>query len=132
MDIECPGDVISYNCVIQSNSEYLFLIWRVTPPGMTLFNITYDRFSYMNNEVYNVDNVFRTIQTNYTQDVSIESMLQLTLISNFSLNQTKLECLILGLDSDTVYVDVNFSGKYYGLQKQLYQQLQLHTCMEVS
>lgn len=107
-DIICPGDRIPYNCSIRSNSENVHLIWRITLPSLISYSITYDRYSdtvYVNN----TGGVITTFLTNFTDDTYIASTLEL-ILSNFSLNQTRLQCLILGLDSDTVYVDINTSG----------------------
>lgn len=108
-DIDCPGDVISYNCSIVSNSENVHLTWRVTLPGDMPFNVTYDRFSTINS-IGSIDNVLQTTLTRFISDTYIESMLEFVLSSNIALNQTKLECLIEELDSSTVIVFVNSSG----------------------
>ena len=84
------------------------LTWRVILPGKSPFNITYDRYSLFDFEG-DTNGAVTTHLTDFLDDVHITSTLELT-ISNFSLNQTILECLIGDLDDNIVYVDVNSSG----------------------
>lgn len=55
--------------------------------------------------------VIRAFLVSFAEDLHIISTLELTL-RNFSLNQTKVECLSQDLGSDAVYVDINLLGMY--------------------
>ena len=107
-DIECPGDIVRYNCSILSNSETVQLTWRVTLPDGTSLNFTYYDGS-SNNTVSN--SVVQTTLLEYINDEYIESILILTVPVDLVVNQTVVECFItnLGLASDVIFV--NISGK---------------------
>jgi hypothetical protein len=108
-DIECPGDIISYNCSIQSNSEAVQLIWQVTVPGETPLNFTYNSTSIPGTILRNAN--VRSTLTKLVSNEYIESTLELTILRGIVLNQTELECRIEELNSDIVYVSVNSSSK---------------------
>ena len=108
-DIECPGDIIPYNCSIQSNSETIHLTWRVTLPGQAPINITYHNSSNLNS-VDILNNFIKTSFDQYMNDEYIESTLNLTVVANVPINQTQLECFIEELGNDSVYVSVDISG----------------------
>lgn len=114
IDIDCPGDFISYNCSIQSNSEYLHLTWRVTVPGFVPINITYDEFS----DVYEEENLNGFISTTlleYMSDEYVESSLLLSIDDNFTtdaINFITVECFIEDLGSDADIVTFNISGTH--------------------
>ena len=106
-DIDCPGDTISYNCTILTNSETPHLTWRVTLPGNVPLNITYDNSSNQGNLNYlgmNISSTLREIRYGY-----IESVIVLTVVNDVNLNGTELECSI-GADFDVATVTVNTSG----------------------
>ena len=110
-DIDCPGDNVSYICMIQSNSEEVHLIWKITFPELMPVNITYDDTSILNFENQLDMNVTTTI-TNYTADQFIESVLVFTLLKNVTMNGTKLECSIdPDLDDAVMILLVNTSGR---------------------
>ena len=124
MDIECPGDVIAYNCFVLSNSESVQLTWRVTIPGLESFNITYDTFSPINIEegvgssnsssAVNIEErigmSITTTLNNFMADEFIESTIVFTVLNDVTLNGTGLECISEDLDTDFVVVLVNTSG----------------------
>ena len=95
--VDCPGDIIPYNCSIQSNSEMVHLIWHVTVPGQSHIVLTYDN----NSDLGRVDYLHRFISTSleeYRHDEYIESVLMFTVQSNVSIgDQTLVECIILNL-----------------------------------
>ena len=109
LQYECPGDTISYNCSVQSNSENLQLTWRVTLPGMMPVNRTYDGTSSRNTADNLGVNIITTLITYYSEEY-IESTITLTLLMDFVTNGTILECISEDLDSDSVSVDVMQSG----------------------
>ena len=108
-DIECPGDILPYNCSIISNSETVHLIWRVTAPGLEPINVTYDHTSGKD-ESHSLNTFINTTLTNFVADEYIESILYVTVVADLPINQTKLECLMERLGNDTIYVPVNISG----------------------
>ena len=91
-DIDCPGDTISYNCSIQSNSETVQLTWRVTLPGQMPIDITYDNTSNLNT-VDNLGFSITTTLTTYTRDEYIESTIVFTVLRDVVMNGTELECI---------------------------------------
>ena len=108
-DINCPGDVFTYRCSIQSNSENVRLTWHVTTPQYGFVDITYDKEATINQ----LDILNSFVSTNLTEFISdqyIESILHLTVVVDIPINQTELECLIGNIGIDTVYVPVNISG----------------------
>ena len=110
LDIECPGDTISYICSVMSNSEMVQLTWRVTLPGGLTANITYDDTSIL----YAVDDIginnIVTTLTSYTSDEYIESTIVFTVLADVDLNVTMLECISEDLDSDSDTIFVNIAG----------------------
>ena len=108
-DIECPGDTIPYNCSIQSNSETVHLIWRITLPGQAPINSTYDATSSLDTED-SLDASITTILTRFRNEEYIESVLTILVLKNVSLNSTIIECSSGDLDADTQIVFVNTSG----------------------
>lgn len=113
-DIDCPGDILPYRCVLQSNSETLHLIWRVTLPGQVPVAIKYDMTSD-NNSINNLTGGISTILTQYNMSVEyIESTVMLTVDNNVSkTNQTLLECIIMDLANKSLIVIVNSSGNKF-------------------
>ena len=111
-NIDCPGDNVSYICMIQSNSERVHLVWKITFPELMPVNITYDDTSVLNSEDQLVMNVTSTL-INYRADQFIESVLVFTLLKNVTMNGTKLECSIdPNLNDAMMILSVNTSGMY--------------------
>ena len=112
-EIECPGDMIRYNCSVQSNSENVQLTWHVTLPGMMFINITYDETSNHNA----MDSLEMNIITalNVYENERIESSITFTLLMGLVTNGTVLECMSEGLDADSVVVIVMQQGADYDL-----------------
>ena len=106
-EIECPGDTISYNCSIESNSEAVQLTWRVTIPEQMPVNITY---SDMTDSVTNLTSYISTSVTGFQSDQYIHSYLEITVQPNIS-SQIMLECFIADLGNDTSIVFINASCK---------------------
>ncbi len=111
-DIDCPGDTLSYNCSVQSNSENVHLTWTITLPNKMTMVITYDSTSRLNESNY-LDESISTILTDIRSDEYIESVLTVTLLSNVSLNGSRIECNIANLSSDSILLRVVTSGKNY-------------------
>ena len=116
-DIYCPGDTISYNCSITSNTETPHLIWSVTLPGLTPISFTYDSTSALNDIHYLDMNITVTLTklntiatTQFVNEEFIESIIVITVLKNVSMNGTELECSITDLGSDSAVVFVNTSG----------------------
>ena len=120
-DIECPGDLIPYNCSVLSNSEEVQLTWEVTFPDQTHFNITYNNSS-MPNTTDDLGANITSVLTRYTSDEYIESLLVITVLKNASMNGTQVECRSEALDHKTAFVHINISGNYsmYATQFKLY------------
>ena len=116
-DIDCPGDTISYNCTILTNSETPHLTWIVTIPGHMPLNFTYDSLSYMDFSDYLGMNIsVSLIEFSYEY---IESEIVLTVVDDVDLDGTELECSIApDLDADIDSVYINTSGMFRIAQKQ--------------
>ena len=116
-DIDCPGDTISYNCFIVSNTETPHLIWNITLPGLTPISFTYDSTSTLY-DIHHLDtnitvtltelNTFTT--TEFINEEHIASIIVITVLKNVTMNGTNLECSIANLDSDSTVLFVNTSG----------------------
>ena len=104
--INCPGDKLSYNCLIQSNSESLHLTWRITTPGSTPVTIDVNSTFIDSIDTYDI-----TLD-NYEQDALIESTVDLTVGTDNSLELTLLECSIGELSNTSIVVFLNMSGNY--------------------
>lgn len=77
--IKCPGDVIQYNCVIQSSTGNISLTWHVIVPGLTPISITYDEYSSTNTVDLldmNVTTILTSLERN-DNNQSIESVIML-------------------------------------------------------
>ncbi len=109
-DIDCPGDTLSYNCSIQSNSENVHLTWTITLPDNIPIVITYDSISMLNESNYFDENI-TTILTDFRSDEYIESVITVTFLGNVSLNESRIECNIADLSSESILVLVVTSGK---------------------
>ena len=117
-DIHCPGDTISYNCSIISNTETPHLIWNITLPGLTPISFTFDSTSTLY-DIHHLDmnitvtltelNTFTT--TEFINEEHIGSIIVITVLNNVSMNGSNLECSIANLDSDSTLLLVNISGK---------------------
>ena len=110
-DIECPGDTLSYQCSIQSNSESVRLNWQIFFPGENSVNITYDNSS-MANQLHFLGRGITTVLSRYIADVLVESILMLTVLRDVDImNGTIIECSSGDLDSLMINVYVNTSGE---------------------
>ena len=121
-DIDCPGDTLTYNCSIPSNSESIQLIWNITQPGKMPIGITYNSTSILNNIDY-LDANISTLLTEYREEEYIESVLTLTILSDFILNGTIVKCSFSSTVSRQTIVFINTSGmnaKKYSLQVSMY------------
>ena len=109
--INCPGDILSYNCLIQSNSESLHLTWRITTPGSIPVTIYIDVNSTFIDSMDTYDTFSVTLDS-YEQDALIESTVDLTVGTDNSLELTLLECSIGELRNTSIVVFLNMSGNY--------------------
>ncbi len=107
-DIECPGDIIPYNCSIESNSETVRLTWRVTLPGQTPFNVTYD--GEFGNRT-SLNSYISTSLTGFRSDEFIHSTLEVTVQPDIPTDQIMLECSIGDLGNQITTVLINTSGE---------------------
>ena len=111
MFIECPGDTISYNCSIVTNSETVQLMWQITFPRRMPINVTFDD-TFNRSTPYNFNmNITATLE--YTPDEYIESIITLTVLEGVDQNRTELFCRKSDLDEDRTTIIVNTSGKQY-------------------
>ena len=108
-DIECPGDIIPYNCSIQSNSERVSLTWHVILPGETPITMTYQNNSI--NEA-NLNSYITTSLTGFRTDEFIHSTIEVTVQSDIPTDQIILACSIDELENDTAIVHINKSSKF--------------------
>ena len=93
--LECPGDTIPYNCLIQSNSEALHLIWHLTfPDSRALIEIIFNGSSTSLAHETRLNGYVNASLIAYTEDMYIESSLVITVQPNASMNQLFLQCLI--------------------------------------
>ena len=104
-NIECPGDIILYNCSIQSNSEAVHLTWRVTLPGEIPISITYPNPSISFNSTY-----ITTSLTGFRSDEFIHSTLEVSLQPDILTEEIMIECSIGDLGNDTAIIDITESG----------------------
>ncbi len=112
-DIECPGDIIPYNCSILSNSETVHLTWRVTlPAGQIPINITYYSMTALDNST-SLNSYITTSLTGFRSDEFIHSTLEVSLQPGIPTDQIILECSIDDLGNDTIIVRINSSSKFY-------------------
>ncbi len=111
-DIECPGDVISFNCSVVTNSENPQLAWQGTLPNNEISDgITFNSSSAPGPIDLGFARITLTEVMNLsTLVVSIESTFELILLSDIPLNQTLLQCYSENLDNASLYVNVNSSG----------------------
>ncbi len=109
-DIECPGDIVSYNCSIQSNSEMVHLTWHVTLPGQMPVNITYYGMSYNRT---NLSSYISTYLTGFRSDEFIHSTLEVTVHPDIPTDQIILQCSIDNLANDTTIVLINTSSEIH-------------------
>ena len=107
-DIECPDDIIPYNCSIQSNSETVNLTWHVFIPNMLPLNVTYSNGS---SQMINLTNYITTSVTGFQSDEYIHSVLMVRVYAGIPTYEIILQCSINGLGNDTRVVFVNSSGK---------------------
>jgi hypothetical protein len=108
MDIECPGDVITYNCSIESNSENVQLTWEITLPDETSFTITHSNITMPNMD--HLGTGITSVLTRYIKDEYIESLLHVTILQNVSMNGTQVVCRSEALDTETDIILINTSG----------------------
>lgn len=108
MDIDCPGDSVTYNCSIVSNTEYLHLIWTVIFPDEMPVTVIYDGLSLVgnvNNLDYNITSTLITIREEY-----IESIIKINLLSNVSQDNSLIECSIEDLANESMILNLEQSG----------------------
>ena len=115
--IDYPGNTFLYNCSIQSNSEALYLTWRVTTPGETI-NITYPNSSENRT---NLNNYITTSLTGYKSDEFIHSTLEIMVNQYTPTHQIMIECSIAELGFDSI----SFQSSEYGIAVVI-GQLELH------
>ena len=114
----CPGDTISYNCSITSNTEAPHLIWNVTLPGLAPIGFIFDSTFTLYDRHYLDMNISVTLTkldtiatTEFVNEERIESIIIITVLKNVTMNGTELECSITDLDVDSTVLFVNTSGK---------------------
>ena len=108
-EIDCPGDILRYNCSIMSNSESIHLTWRVTFPGQMPINVTY---SNVTNDLTNLNMYTTTSLTEFQNDEYVHSTLEITVQPDIPTDFITSECLISDLGHDTVFTHVNISGEF--------------------
>ena len=109
-DIDCPGDTLTYNCSIESNSETLHLTWNITfPEEMPIyftFNSTSILFTW-----HGWNNIgVSAILTGYIDQEYVNSTIIFTIMNNVTLDGTELECSITDLGNEITILYINTSG----------------------
>ena len=95
----CLGDMLSYNCSTQSNSETLQLTWRVTIPGLAPVSITYSNIA---NNTDVLSTYVTTFLTGFRSDEFIQSTLNFTIQPSIPSDQITIECSLDDLENRTV------------------------------
>lgn len=112
-DIECPGDKLLYECSVTSNSETVKLKWYISLFGQRVpVSIEYNSTSPLN-ITEDLSMSITSSLTNFTDGEYIESLLILELAKNNSLNWTLIECFSGDLDSDSLRIVTDSSGKVF-------------------
>ena len=109
-DMECPGDTITYRCSIQSNSEELHLIWRVSTSGQMPNDIIYNDTTNFTN-MSRLNGYITTSLTRFIGDEYIESTLTITVQPNAEIRRFMLQCFIERLGIDFSDIVINSSSK---------------------
>ena len=109
MDSDCPGDTISYNCSINSNSKDLHLTWRVNFPDRAPIQIMYDNSSALNRTDH-LDRNISTTLTKYIANEYIESVITLTVLRSVGMRSVRLECSGRDLNNQSEEVNIFASG----------------------
>ena len=109
-DINCPGDILRYMCSVRSNSEVVQLNWRIYFPGQdTIYMFIYTNESERNVVEYQPMNITARL-TQLENNQNVQSVLELTVLRNVSMNGTLLECRSEELASENVTVYVDAAG----------------------
>ena len=116
--MECPGDIITYMCYVETNSENPQVSWRITLPGNNMSEgITYNGSSILGLVDINPEGFARVTLLEFSNasalDTIIESIFEVVLLpddADVPLNQTFLECFSENLSNDSLYVNVNLAG----------------------
>ncbi len=113
-DFDCPGDTISYNCSILSNSENITLEWSLVKSNFDqdLIFSEFDAGSTLN-EPRSSGPAISFILTEYVVDEYIESILDFTVGTNstiYIINLTLITCGISDLATASVDLIVNLAG----------------------
>lgn len=119
-DIECPGDTISYNCSIMTNSPDPELIWTVSVPGDVPRTIIYNSSNSAMTDRFIMDlGISSTLISMSMTDVLnyvvtyIDANIEFTVQNGVTLRESMLQCGIRDLNDDTILVSVNISGNNY-------------------
>ena len=114
-DIECPGDIVPYNCSIESNSETIHLTWSVSVPGEMPVNITYSNATFGN--ITSLNSYITTSVTGFRRDQFVHSVLEVLVEPGIPTNQITLECSIGDIGNDTKSVLINISSRLIDCEK---------------
>ena len=107
-DLDCPGDIIPYDCSFSSNSETLHLTWQVIIPGQAPINITYDGSENLH-QATRLNSFVSTSLTRFTSDEFISSTLHIMVDS--STNMIELQCSMDEDHNTSELVFINSSSK---------------------
>ena len=115
-EMNCPGDIISYQCSIFTNSEFPSLTWTVTLPGKMPLMITYNKNHTLHNvNVNSLMNFITSTLVAFTNDTFINSVLEVKLQENISAHQTQLQCSMQNLSVADTTVYTNTQGITIGI-----------------
>ena len=108
-DIDCPGDTLTYNCSIESNSETLHLTWNITFPEEIPIDFTFNSTSILFTW-YDWDIGVSAVLTGYIDQEYVKSTIIFTIMNDVILDGTELECSITDLGNEISILYINTSG----------------------
>ena len=111
VNIDCPGDILSYNCSIQSNSEAVYLTWRVTLPGESPISVTI--YPSDNSTGARLNDYITATLTGFRNNEFIHSTIEFTVHPDIPTDQIIVECSIDDLGNDTITLYIQKASKSY-------------------
>ena len=85
-DIECPRDIIRYECAIQTNSEIMLLTWQVSLQEQIPVSVN------VTNKATILNDYITAALTEFTRGELIRSILEVTVFPGISTDQIVLTC----------------------------------------
>ena len=130
--IDCPDDVISYQCKVESNHDELHLTWNITTPGSQPMTIQYNRNSdKLTSTQLGVGITSYLSEYNPTEGY-IKSFLVINLKKKGILNRIHLKCYMTDISTNEKTTYIRKSGMMLCMMVVLritfsmYQKLNIH------